>query len=129
MKNPLKKQLYQGRKAQFSLLGKAKKLELPIDIQCNLLEKLVFPIMLYGCEIWGTQPQDILEIFYRKFILKILYLRQSTPNCMVYGEVGKLSLQVTIDKRLMPFWLHLLNKEESSLAHIIYMIAHTCVCS
>ena len=63
----IRKQLDQGRKAQFSLLVKANKLELPIDIQCNLFEKLVFPIMLYGCEIWGTQPQDILEIFYRNF--------------------------------------------------------------
>ena len=43
---------------------------------------------------------------------------------MVYGEVGKLPLQVTIDKRLMSFWLRLLNKEESSLAHIVYMNAH-----
>ena len=47
----IRKQLDQGREAQFSLLVKAKKLELPIDIQCNLFEKLVFPIMLYGCEI------------------------------------------------------------------------------
>ena len=45
-------------------------LELPIDIQSNLFEKLVFPIMLYGCEIWGSGPQDMLEIFYRKFIFK-----------------------------------------------------------
>ena len=64
----IRKQLDQGRKTQFSLLVKANKLELPIDIQCNLFEKFVSPIMLYGCEIWGTQPQDILEIFYRKFI-------------------------------------------------------------
>ena len=120
----IRKQLDQGRKAQFSLLVKTKKLELPIDIQCNLFEKLVFLIMLYGCEIWGTQPQDMLEIFYRKFILKIVYLRPSTPSCMVYGEVGKLPLQVTIDKRLMSFWLRLLNKEESSLAHIVFMITH-----
>ena len=64
----IRKQMDQGRKAQFSLLVKANKLELPIDIQCNLFEKLVFPIMLYGCEIWGTQPQDIFEFFYRKCI-------------------------------------------------------------
>ena len=47
----IRKQLDQGRKAQFSLLVKTNKLELPIDIQCNLFEKLVFPIMLYGIEI------------------------------------------------------------------------------
>ena len=86
-------------------------------------KKLVFPIMLYGCETWGAQPQDMLEIFYRK--LKIIsHLRPSTPSYMVYGEVGILPLQVTNDTRIMSLWLRLLNKEESSLAHIVFMIAH-----
>ena len=62
----MKKQLDQRRKAQF-FVGKIQKMLLPIDIQCNLFEKLVFPIMLYGCEIWGAQPLNMLEIFYRKF--------------------------------------------------------------
>ena len=60
----IRKQQDQGHKAQFSLLVKANKLEFPIDVQ-----KLVFPIMLYGCEIWGTQPQDRLEIFYQNVII------------------------------------------------------------
>ena len=118
----MKKQFDQGRKAQFSLLVKAKKMLLPIDIQCNLFEKLVFPIMLYGCEICGAQPLNMLEILYRKFLKKILHLRPSTPSCMVYGEVGKLPLQVTVDKQLISYWLRLLNKDESTLAHIIYII-------
>ena len=50
------------------------------------------------------------------------YLRPSTPSCMVYGEVGKLPLQVTVDKQLISYWLRLLNKDESTLAHIIYII-------
>ena len=60
----IRKHLDQGRKAQFSLQVKANKLELPIDIQCNLFEKHY----AISCEIWGTQPLDILEIFYWKFI-------------------------------------------------------------
>ena len=67
--------------------------------------------MLYCC--------DMLEIFYLKF-----KKNTSKTSCMVYGEVGKLPPHVTIYKRLMSFWLRLLNKEESSLAHIVYMIAH-----
>ena len=78
--------------------------------------------MLYGCEIWGAQPLNMLEIFYRKFLKKILHLRPSTPSCMVYGEVGKLPLQVTVDKQLISYWLRLLNKDESTLAHIIYIM-------
>ena len=40
----IKKQLDQGRKALFLMLDKTKKLNMPIDIECTLFEKLVFPI-------------------------------------------------------------------------------------
>ena len=56
----IRKQLDQGRKAQFSMLVKARKLDLPIDIKCKLL---VSPVLLYGCEIWGYQDIEMLEIF------------------------------------------------------------------
>ena len=78
----IRKQLDQGRKAQFFLLVKSNKLKLPIDIQCNLLEKRVFSIMLYGCETCGTQPQDNLEIFTGNVFL-IVYLRPSTRSSMI----------------------------------------------
>ena len=46
---------------------------------------------------------------------------------MVYDEVDNLPLHVTIDKRPMSFWLRLLNKKESCLTHIVYMITHNCL--
>ena len=65
----MRKQLDQGRKAPFSMLIKCRKLELPIDIQCKLLESMVIPIILYGCEIWGFQDIKMFEVFYIKKIL------------------------------------------------------------
>ncbi len=121
----IKKQVDQARKAQFSMLVKARKLVLPIDIQCNLFDKLVTPILTYGCEVWGIQSVEMVELFYRKFLKKLLKLRPSTPTCMVYGEVGKLPMQVIIDKQIINFWLRLLNKDEATLAHIVYIIAFT----
>ena len=47
----MRKQLDQGRKAQFSMLIKCRKHELPIDLQCKLFESMVFPVILYGYEI------------------------------------------------------------------------------
>ena len=76
--------------------------------------------MKYG----GLNLRIFWEYFTGNLFKKILYLTPSTPSCMVYGEVGKLPVHITIDKRIMSFWLRLLNKEESSLAHIVYMIAH-----
>ena len=43
----MRKQLDQGRKAQFSMLIKCRKLELPIDMQCKLFESMVIPVKLY----------------------------------------------------------------------------------
>ena len=53
---------------------------------------------------------------------KALHLRPSTPTCMVYGEVGKLPLQVRIDKHMINYWIRLLNKDITSYASIIYTI-------
>ena len=119
----IRKQLDQARRAQFAMLIKARKLDLPIDIQCNLFDKLVTPVLLYGCEVWGVYSNDMSETFHRKFFKKILKLRPSTPTCMVYGEVGKYPLQVTINKYIVSYWLRILNKEHSTLAHIVYIIA------
>ena len=77
---------------------------MPIDIECNLFEKLVFPILLYGREILGFHCVNMLETFYIKFVKKILHRRLSTPSCMVYGEVSKLPLRVTIDKHMINYW-------------------------
>ena len=37
-------------------------------------------------------------------------------------EVGRLPLQVTVEKNMINYWLHLLNKDEHTLSHIIYTI-------
>ena len=38
---------------------------------------------------------------------------------MIYGEVGKLPLQVTVDKNMVHYWLRLL-KDQHTLSHIMY---------
>ena len=42
----MRKQLDQGRKAQFYMLIKCRKLALPIDIQCKLFESIEIPVIL-----------------------------------------------------------------------------------
>ena len=66
----MKKQMDQARKAQFSLLINAQKLCLPIDIQCDMFEKGVSPILLYGSEVWGFSCTEMLEIFHMNLLRK-----------------------------------------------------------
>ena len=49
----------QGKKAVYSLLKKARNMQLPVDSQVELFNKLVKPILLYGCEIWGFGNIDV----------------------------------------------------------------------
>ena len=51
----------------FSLLHKARSLQLYIDLQLYLFDKFVFPVILYGCEVWGFESCRILDKLQLKF--------------------------------------------------------------
>ena len=61
----------QGNKAVFALLRKINSLFLPFDIQIELLNKAIKPILLYGCEIWGVGKNDIIERVQLKYFKHI----------------------------------------------------------
>jgi hypothetical protein len=45
----------------FSLIKKSRQLGLDVDVQLQLFDSLILPIVLYGCEAWGFKKVDILE--------------------------------------------------------------------
>lgn len=51
----------QANKAMFSLLKKSQNLNLPIDLQIDLFNKTIKPILLYGCELWGIGNIETIE--------------------------------------------------------------------
>ena len=53
----------QGNKVVFALLRKINSLSLPFDIQIELFNKTIKPILLYGCEIWGIGKMTLLKEF------------------------------------------------------------------
>ena len=106
----------------FCLLKKARSLLLPIDIQIDMFEKTVKPILLYGCEIIGTGNIDILEQVQLKFLKLILNLKKSTPNCMVYGETGVMPLKIDVQCRLISYWSKLIYPTTNNLSSKLYPI-------
>lgn len=79
-------------------------MHLSIDLHLELFNKLVKPILLYGCEIWGFGNIEIIERVQLKFLKHILKLKTSTPNYMVYGEVGIMPLKIDIYTRMISYW-------------------------
>jgi len=119
------KQVNQARRAMYSLVLKAHKLQLPIDIQCELFNQLVLPILLYGSEIWGYSKLDHIETFHRKFIKHILKLNKGTPNCMVYGEVGQFNIKYIIYQRMISYWLRIINGKQSKLSCMLLRLMYS----
>ena len=118
----IQKQISQARKAMFSMLTKASRLQLPLDIQLELFDKTVLPVLLYGCEIWGCANISEIDVFYRSFLKITLKLGRATPNCMVYGETGTVQLQPMIYKRMLLFWIKVSEDKNSKIATKMYKI-------
>ena len=51
-----------------------------ISCQLDLFDKVVKPILLYGCEVWGFGNSEILERVQLKFCKLLLHLKTTTPN-------------------------------------------------
>ena len=65
----------QATRTMYSLLRKMKRLVLPTDTQIDLFEKTVKPILLYGCELWAFENNQILKKVQLKFLKYILNIK------------------------------------------------------
>ncbi len=43
----------QATRVMYSVMGKARKFDLPADIQLELFSAMVLPVLTYGSEVWG----------------------------------------------------------------------------
>ena len=96
----------QARKAMFIVLRKARKLNLPIDMQLKIFDTMVVPILLYGAEVWGFEYWNIIENFHMQFCKTVLKVKKSTPHCMIYGHMGSIPLNNLIKARMKGIWQH-----------------------
>ena len=67
----------QARKAMFSVLKKLRKLLLPIDIQLQMFDTMVLPILLYGSEVTGFENHSMLERLCLQFYKIILNVKKT----------------------------------------------------
>ena len=118
-----KKRLYdQASKAMFSLLSKSHELDLPLDIRLELFDRMIIPILIYGCEIWGYEDLKIIEKLHTRFLKYILKLKNSTPNCLLYGELGRYPIEILIKCRTVCYWHKLINGNRNKFVYKIYKV-------
>ena len=99
----------------YALLQKIRLLHLPSDIQIDLFQKLVIPVLLYGCELYGYENIEIIERLQLEYLKYILGLKPSTPNVMVYGETGY-HLIIHVKCRIIAYWASILCSKPEKLS-------------
>ena len=112
----------QAKRATYSLINKVRNLSLPVDLQIELFEKTVKPILLYGCEIWGFGNIDVIEQVQLRFFKYLFNLKTTTPNYMIYGEFGIFPIKIDIYTRMITFWGKLVETQNSKLSSLVYKI-------
>lgn len=111
----------QAQKAMFGVIRKIRLFDLPFECQLDLFDKVVVPVLLYACEVWGYENIDIIERVHLRYLKHILNLKSSTPSYMVYGETGRFPLYIIIFTRMITSWVNLIYSNENKLSKIIYL--------
>ena len=113
----------------YSLLRNSNRLQLPIDLQIDLFNKTIKPILLYGAEIWGFGNIDVLERVQLKYLKYILKVKRSTPSYMVYGETGCTPLKLEIDEKCITFWSRICSIDENVLPNKLSSLVYRNILS
>jgi hypothetical protein len=79
---------------------------------------MIKPILLYGCEVWGFCKNEVLERVHLKFCKILLNLKSSTPNYMVYGELGRYPIDIDIKVRIISYWARLLSGKQAKFSNV-----------
>ena len=121
----IKRNVNKGTQAMYEILRKGRLHNLSVSCQYDLFHKIVTPILLYGCEIWGHVNTDLIERLHLKFCELLLCLKKSTPNFMVYGELGAYPLDIYIKCRMLGYWAKLLSQNNDRLSKIMYNLMYS----
>ena len=120
----IKSNLAKARRASFSIFRKSKTLNLSVSCQIHILNTIVKPILLYGCEVFCFDNFKMLETFYLQCLKRILYVKKSTSSCMVYAETGCTPLYVDVMKRSLCFYVKTQYAPQPNLASTMLYILH-----
>ena len=77
----------------YDILSKGRVHNLSVSV-LDLFDKIIIPMLTYGSEILGYEIIDILEKVHVKFCKLSLNLKTSTPNFMLYCEIGRYPLNI-----------------------------------
>ena len=121
--NQAVKDLREKARIAFYAIKRNIRLDIPIQTWLKILDSVIEPISLYGCEIWGPQnDQDFtkwdkhpIEMLHTEFCKSILRTHRKTPNNACRAELGRYPLMIKIQKRAFKFHSHVKESKPDTL--------------
>ena len=89
--------------------------------KCKLFDTLVSSVLKYSSEIWGLNESKDIEIIHTKFIRKILCVNKSTNLAGLYGELGRVPLQVMRKIHMFRYWIKILHLNNNNITKRILL--------
>ena len=83
----------QGCKSLFALYAKCKSLSVNCKTMSGLFDIYVSSILYYSCEVWGLNKGTEVEKLHLEFCKRLLGVKKSTCNIVVYFELGRIPLE------------------------------------
>ena len=89
----------------------------------ELFDKLITPILNYGCEVWGFIQADAVGRVHLQYICKrLLGVMKNTQNDFIYGELGRTNFLTRRYLLNMKYWFKILVAGESKYVTLIYRL-------
>ena len=110
-------------KAMYEVLKMGRLYKLSVKIKLDLFDKMIKPILLYGCEVWGFGKNEVLERVHLQFCKILLNLKSSTPSYMDYGELGRYPIDIDIKVRINSYWARLLSGKHGKFSNVFYRVS------
>ena len=116
----------QAQKAMYCLMKTVKETHFNIQTELELFGTYVGSILNYGCEIWGNHKVPDIERVHHNFLKRILGVKRSTLNMMVYRELDRYPLHINRCVRQVRYWVKVRNSNNCIMQSVYNLLLSEC---
>ena len=98
-----------------------------VNMLLNLFDKMVTPVLSYGCEVWGFHTASAIERVHLKLCKLVLKVSKSTCNETIYGELERYLLIIERKVRILSYWLKIVLNDPILLVQKVYSLMYVAV--
>ena len=115
----IKRQLLLGRKVMTNLNSIFKSRDITLSTKVRLVKAMVFPVVMYGCEIWTIKKAecrriDAFELWCWRRLLRIPWTTRRSSQSILKEISLECSLEGLMLKRKLQYFGHLMQRTDST---------------